>query len=55
MLQLHIKIREMLIENGLWCVVSLPAGVFNPYSAVKTNILLLDKDLGNKSDEVLFD
>jgi type I restriction enzyme M protein len=50
----HLKIREMLIENGLWCVISLPAGVFNPYSAVKTNILLLDKDLGRKSDEVLF-
>ena len=26
-------------------VISLPAGVFNPYSGVKTSILILDKSL----------
>jgi len=32
------KLRKMLIENSLYAVVSLPAGVFNPYSGVKTSI-----------------
>jgi type I restriction enzyme M protein len=25
-------LRKMLVDNYLFCVVSLPAGVFNPYS-----------------------
>ncbi|CAN5297154.1 hypothetical protein BH10BAC4_BH10BAC4_10620 [soil metagenome] len=49
----HIKIREMLLENGLWCVVSLPSGVFNPYAGVKTSILFFDKTQAEKA-EVLF-
>ncbi|MDI6762922.1 MAG: N-6 DNA methylase [Thermodesulfobacteriota bacterium] len=48
------KLRKMLIENYLWCVVSLPAGCFNPYSGVKTSILLLDKSLTKRTDEILF-
>jgi type I restriction enzyme M protein len=44
----------MLIENYLWCVVSLPAGCFNPYSGVKTSVLLLDKSLAKRTDEILF-
>ncbi len=47
-------LRKMLIENYLYAVVSLPAGVFNPYSGVKTSILLLDSALAKKSTEVLF-
>ncbi len=40
----HVKIREMLIEKGLWCVISLPAGIFNPYSGtVTTSILFVDR------------
>jgi type I restriction enzyme M protein len=35
-------------------VVSLPAGVFNPYSGVKTSILFLDRQLAKKSGAVLF-
>jgi type I restriction enzyme M protein len=35
-------------------VVSLPAGIFQPYSGVKTSILLLDKSLAKKSDKILF-
>lgn len=46
----HAHIREMLIENGLWAVISLPAGVFNPYAGVKTNILFLDKTRINTRD-----
>jgi type I restriction enzyme M protein len=47
-------LRKMLVENYLWAVVSLPAGVFNPYSGVKTSILFLDRNLARRADEVLF-
>src|SRR3990172_4053871 len=47
-------LRKMLVENYLWAVVSLPAGVFNPYSGVKTSILFLDRNLAKRTDEVLF-
>jgi len=47
-------LRKMLVEGYLWCVVSLPGGVFNPYSGVKTSILLLDKGLAKRTDEILF-
>jgi type I restriction enzyme M protein len=48
------KLRKMLIENSLYAVVSLPAGVFNPYSGVKTSILFLNKNLAKKTDKILF-
>ncbi len=48
------KLRKMLIENSLFAVVSLPAGVFNPYAGVKTSILFLDKNLSKKTDRILF-
>ncbi len=44
----------MLVENYLVAVVSLPAGVFNPYSGVKTSILILDKSLARQSDTIAF-
>jgi type I restriction enzyme M protein len=47
-------LRKMLVENHLYAVVSLPAGVFNPYSGVKTSILLMDKEVAQKKDEILF-
>lgn len=47
-------LRKMLVENHLYAVVSLPAGVFNPYSGVKTSILLMDKEVSKKRDEILF-
>jgi type I restriction enzyme M protein len=34
--------------------VSLPQGVFNPYSPVKTSILILDKQLNKKTDKIFF-
>jgi len=34
--------------------LSLPAGVFKPYSGVKTSLLLLDKKLARKTDIILF-
>jgi len=48
------SLREMLVSNYLVAVVSLPAGVFNPYSGVKTSILILDKQRAKQADSVLF-
>ncbi|MCA6409230.1 MAG: N-6 DNA methylase, partial [Cytophagales bacterium] len=47
-------LRKMLVENYLYAVVSLPAGVFNPYSGVKTSMLLMDKEVAKKRNEILF-
>lgn len=47
-------LRKMLVENHLYAVVSLPAGVFNPYSGVKTSILLMDKEVAKNREEILF-
>jgi type I restriction enzyme M protein len=47
-------LRKMLVENSLVAVVSLPAGVFNPYSGVKTSILILDKSLAKQSHSIAF-
>ncbi|MEX2172517.1 MAG: N-6 DNA methylase [Pirellulales bacterium] len=47
-------LRKMLVDEYLVAVVSLPAGVFQPYSGVKTSILLLDKSLAKQSDTVGF-
>ena len=48
------ELRKMLVENYLYAVVSLPAGVFNPYSGVKTSVLLMDAAFAKKSNEILF-
>jgi type I restriction enzyme M protein len=48
------ELRKMLVENYLYAVVSLPSGVFNPYSGVKTSILVMDKTLAKQSDKILF-
>ena len=49
------NLRNMLVEdNYLYGVISLPAGVFNPYSGVKTSILLLDRTLAKERDSILF-
>ena len=49
------EMRRILVdENYLYAVISLPSGVFNPYSGVKTSILLLDRSIAKKTDKVLF-
>ncbi|HMZ95412.1 MAG TPA: N-6 DNA methylase, partial [Chitinophagales bacterium] len=48
------QLRKLLIEDSLLAIISLPAGVFNPYSGVKTSILVLDKSLAKSSNDVLF-
>ena len=47
-------LRKLLVENSLVAVISLPAGCFNPYSGVKTSILILDKSLAKYSNTIAF-
>lgn len=53
----HKLVREMLLkDNHLEAVISLPSGVFKPYTGVKTSILLFKKSKENKwaTDKVWF-
>ncbi|MBI2803123.1 MAG: N-6 DNA methylase [Gammaproteobacteria bacterium] len=50
----YTQLRKMLVEEYLVAVVSLPAGVFNPYSGVKTSILILDKTLARQAQTIGF-
>lgn len=36
--------KDLLDDFNLKCVLSLPSGVFLPYSAVKTNVLFSQKE-----------
>lgn len=47
-------LRKALVENGLYAVVSLPGGVFQPYSGVKTSILFIDNEQAKKKSEIAF-
>jgi len=48
------KLRQMLLEDGLFAVASLPQGVFNPYAGVKTSILFFDNQLAKNVQHILF-
>jgi type I restriction enzyme M protein len=49
----HKELRRQLIENNtVHAVLSLPGGVFQPYSGVKTSVLLFEKS--GKTKRVLF-
>ncbi len=37
------QLRRLLLDNGLFAVIGLPRGVFEPYSRTKTAILFIDK------------
>jgi len=50
----YTQLRKKLVEDGLFAVVSLPAGVFNPYAGVKTSILLFDNEVSKKTKNFLF-
>ncbi len=50
----HKQLRKNLVEDGLYAVVSLPSGVFQPYSGVKTSILLFNNELARQNAEILF-
>ncbi|PKN33201.1 MAG: N-6 DNA methylase [Deltaproteobacteria bacterium HGW-Deltaproteobacteria-19] len=48
-------LRKMMVDqNYLYAVVSLPAGIFQPYSGVKTSIVLMDRVLAKKTKDILF-
>ena len=47
-------LRKKLVEDCLVGVISLPAGVFQPYSGVKTSVLILDREFSLSSDEIFF-
>jgi type I restriction enzyme M protein len=49
------KFRRNIVENNyLYAVVSLPYGVFKPYASVKTHVLFFDRQLALRTDSVLF-
>ena len=50
----HKQLRKMLVEDYLVAVISLPAGVFKPYSGVKTSILILDRALAKRTEAIAF-
>jgi len=50
----HKQLRKNLVEDGLYAVVSLPSGVFQPYSGVKTSILLFNNELAKQNTGILF-
>jgi type I restriction enzyme M protein len=47
-------LRKSLVETGLHAVVSLPSGVFQPYSGVKTCILFIDNKVARDKSEIAF-
>lgn len=48
------ELRKFLLNNGLYAVVSLPQGIFLPYSEVKTSILFIDKKATTPNNRILF-
>jgi type I restriction enzyme M protein len=48
------QVRKKIINESLVGVISLPAGVFNPYSNVKTSILILDKKINKQIKDIFF-
>ena len=48
------QLRKLLVEKHLAAVISLPAGVFQPYSGVKTSILILDNALARQRESIAF-
>jgi type I restriction enzyme M protein len=48
------KLRGLLLREHLVGVISLPAGLFLPYTKVKTSVLVLDRALARKGIPVMF-
>ena len=48
------QLKKKLLETSLIGVISLPSGVFQPYSGVKTSILILDKEKNKIKDDIFF-
>ena len=50
----YLKLRELLLRDHLIGVISLPAGLFLPYTKVKTSILVFDRAAARKDLPILF-
>lgn len=51
----HLAIRKELIDNNrLEAVISMPSGVFQPYSGVKTSVIIFTKTGNGGTDNVWF-
>lgn len=49
------SLRKKMVEDGLYAIVSLPVGIFNPYSAtIKTSVLFFDNSISKKVKDILF-
>jgi type I restriction enzyme M protein len=48
------ELRKMLVDDSLVAVISLPSGCFNPYTPVRTSILILDKSLAKSAKNIAF-
>jgi type I restriction enzyme M protein len=48
------QLRETLVNDFLIGVISLPSGVFMPYTGVKTSILVLDRVTARRESNILF-
>jgi type I restriction enzyme M protein len=52
----HVRLRrELLTEHSVEGVISLPGGVFQPYTGVKTSILLFRKETSREDKQKLAD
>lgn len=52
----HVAIRKELVENNkLQAVISMPSGVFKPYAGVSTAILIFTKDPSGTKDVWFYD
>jgi len=52
--QAYKQLRKNLILSSLVGIISLPAGIFQPYSGVKTSILILDKNKNKKFSDIFY-
>ena len=52
--QAYKQLRKNLINSSLIGIISLPAGVFQPYSGVKTSILILDKNKNKTISDIFY-
>jgi type I restriction enzyme M protein len=50
----YVNLRKMLVEGYLIGVISLPSGVFMPYTGVKTSILILDRSEAKRNPNIIF-
>ncbi len=50
----YTQLRKMLVEEYLIGVISLPSGVFMPYTGVKTSILVLDRVEARRNPNIMF-